>query len=479
MSNRRNDSFLLVAGVLGAFGAGLAAGRSIARASASGTTDTGLPRASLLDTLAFGMEVFAPLVAQGVIIRRSPVVAAAERLDLDGRAVRRMQKLRDKYGRGPLMLPLPIRKQAVVLAPEHVRRVLDESPAPFTAASTEKRAALSHFEPKGVLVSEGAERAERRRFNEAVLDTANPAHRLAGSFLPIVEEEAARMLTGAERPGAVQGELDWNTYSDRWYRLIRRVVLGNGARDDHEIQELVVRLRGAANWAGFHPRMRAKRERFLARIQMYLDRAEPGSLAGFMAQIPRKADTEPRQQVPQWLFAFDAAVMASFRALALLASHPDQLQRAHEEIAAHPRRDALPFLRATVLEALRLWPTTPMVLRQSTAATFWENGTMPPGTGVLIHAPFFHRDDRRLPYADRFTPELWLQEQGEQDWPLIPFSDGPVTCPGRNLVLMLTSAMLASLLDGRSLRLASGQLLDPARLPGTLDNYALRFALGK
>ena len=35
--------------------------------------------------------------------------------------------------------------------------------------------------------------------------------------------------------------------------------------------------------------------------------------------------------------------------------------------------------------------------------------------------------------------------------------------------------MLAALLDGRAVELAPGRRLDPARLPGTLDNYTLRF----
>ncbi|MEW6762237.1 MAG: cytochrome P450 [Pseudomonadota bacterium] len=470
MSKTRKDSLFLAAGVLGAFGAGLAIGRGLTK---SGTTATGLPRASVLDTLALGLEVFAPVVAQGVIIRRPPMVALAEKLDLDRRAVQRMQKLRDKYGRGPLMLPLPIRKQAVVLDPRHAQRVLDGSPDPFSPASTEKRGALSHFEPKAVLLSEGAERSERRRFNEAALDTAHPMHRMAAGFLPLVEEEAARILEAAR----AQGRLDWDVWSQGWYRLIRRIVLGNSAAEDHELQALITRLRGAANWAGFHPKMRGKRERFLERIQMYLDRAEPGSLAGFMAQIPRNALTEPRQQVPQWLFAFDAAVIASFRALALLDSYPEQLQRAREEIAERDGKPQLPFLRATVLEALRLWPTTPMVLRQSRAETQWEDGTMPAETGVLVHAPFFHRDDAHLPYADRFAPELWREdwEQGvKRDWPLIPFSDGPVICPGRHLVLMTSSNLLAALLEKYTLRLENRKL-DPAHLPGTLDNYGLRF----
>ena len=47
----------------------------------------------------------------------------------------------------------------------------------------------------------------------------------------------------------------------------------------------------------------------------------------------------------------------------------------------------LPFLRSAVLESLRLWPTTPLLLRDTTAETTWENGTLPKGTGVLYRYP--------------------------------------------------------------------------------------------
>ena len=466
---KRNDNLLLAAGVLGAFGAGLVTGKALVRSTPA--SDDALRQASLLDTIALGLDVFAPAVAKGAIIRRPKVVGLAERFALDRRAVQRMQKLRNKYGEGPLMLRLPIRKQAVVLAPAHVHRVLNESPDPFSPASTEKRAALSHFEPKGVLISQGEERTERRAYNEAVLDHRQAVHSLVDSFLPKVEEEVGRMLAIARR----RGELDWDAFARGWYRLVRRVVFGESAADDQELNDLTVKLRRNANWAIFHPKDRQARARFFERIAGYLARAEPGSLAGMMAGMPTTPRTEPVQQVPQWLFAFDAAGMTTFRALALLATHPDQAARARKDMRSDPARQHLPFLRATVLEAVRLWPTTPMILRQSTRATHWDNGTMPADTGVLVYAPFFHRDDQRLPHADLFTPELWLKERSDKDWPLVPFSEGAAGCPGRNLVLLLASSMLAALLDGRAVELAPGRRLDPARLPRTLDNYTLRF----
>jgi len=472
---KRNENLLLAAGALGLIG-GYAVARMTAKSSAATARERGdtLPTASVADTVALALDVLAPTFAKGVIIRRPRVVAMAEQFDLDRRAVQRMQKLRNKYGPGPVMLPLPIRKQAVVFAPEHVRRVLDESPEPFSPASSEKRAALSHFEPQGVLISQGAQRSERRQFNESVLDTQRAVHHLAERFLPLVDQEAARILAAARD----KGTLDWDAFAQGWYRLVRRVVFGDGASDDQELNDLTVALRKAANWAFLHPKKRATQARFFARIRHYLERAEAGSLAAVIARRPQTADTLPEQQVPQWLFAFDAAGMTTFRALALLATHPQQAATAREEIQANPgvKRQMLPFLRATVLESLRLWPTTPAILRQTTTATSWDEGTMPARTGVLLYAPFFHRDDQRLPYANRFNPDLWLQEK-QDEWPLIPFSGGPVTCPAKNLVLMLTSAMLAALTAQGMPTLVSSNPLDPQRLPGTLNNYSLRFGL--
>jgi cytochrome P450 len=469
---KRNENLALAAGALGLIG-GYAVGKMLAKSSAP--ADGGLPQASLLDTVALAVDVLAPTFAKGVIIRRPGAVALAEQFQLDTRAVQRLQKLRNKYGQGPLMLPLPIRKQAVVLAPEHVHRVLNESPDPFSPASSEKRAALSHFEPEGVLISEGALRTERRRFNEDVLESNQAVHHMAARFLPLVDQEAARILANARE----KGELDWDAWADGWYRLVRRVVFGDAAADDQELNDMTVALRKAANWAFLHPKKKATQARFFARIQHYLDRAQPGSLAAVIARTPHTADTKPVQQVPQWLFAFDAAGMATFRALALLATHPEQAARASEEIREKPgiERKFLPFLRATLLEAVRLWPTTPAILRQSTRATEWEQGTMPARTGILVFTPFFHRDDQRLAYAHRFTPELWLHARSDADWPLVPFSGGPAVCPARHLVQMLSSAMLAALVDGQEPTLVSGQRMVPGQLPGTLNNYGLRFAL--
>ena len=451
----------------------------------------GAARASLTDTARVLGQVLLPLVARGLVKRRPRAVALLARVDADRRAVRRLQRVRARYGEGPVLLRLP-RPVALVLAPDDVRRVLDQTPEPFSAAASLKVAALGHFEPGAVLVSSSEDRPARRPFNEVVLEAPAQVHSLAGPMLAAVHQEADLLLAGAVRTG----ELGYPAFAAGTWRVVRRVVLGDAARDDDAFTDLLGRLRSRGNWGPLLPRREGLRREFDARLRHYLDTAEPGSLAGAIAGDAARGvtgeRTEPAQQVPHWLFAYDAAVITCFRALALLDGAPEAAQRAATEAGeahdAAPAAPTLPFLRACVLEALRLYPTTPALVRQSTAPTTWPDrrpaapasgrAVLPAGTSLLVHAPFAHRDDERRPWADELTPELWLDGAARGDWPLVPFSAGPAGCPGRNLVLFTTSSLLARLLAAHELRLLTPLRRGPqGQLPGTLDHFALRFAV--
>jgi cytochrome P450 len=431
-------------------------------------TRASTPTAGPLDTLKVTAGVMAPLAAKGAIARRRRVLAVGQRLDTDRRAVQTLVALREKHGPGPLTLPIPGRRMTFVLEPDQVHRVLDGSPEPFRLDSKEKRGALEHFQPEGVLVSSPAERQARRPFNEAVLATGSPLHPLADRMTAAVQEEAGALLRVLDRAGV----LTWDDFAPAWWRAVRRVVLGDGARFDDTTTDLLLRLRKDANWTYLKPTRDATRERFLSRLADYVERGEDGSLAALVKATPAPPGTEKPQQMPQWLFAFDATTWATFRALALVHAHPEQRERLRAELAGLPD---LPFTRACVLESLRIWPTTPAILRETSEDTEWETGTLPAGSSVVVFAPLFHRDETRLPEAHRFAPDLWLRDRGNDDWPLVPFSGGPGMCPGRNVVLLTSSVMLATLSAERDL-VAEGAPVDPAEpLPGLVSPFALRF----
>ncbi|MBB6399498.1 hypothetical protein BKA00_006412 [Actinomadura coerulea] len=116
-------------------------------------------KATVADTLRIGAAVFGPTLARGVLARRPRLVALAEAAQADGRAGRLLRRLRARYGSGPLRLTVPGRSFALVLSPRDIERVLTGSPEPFAIASKEKRAAVGHFQPHGVLASHGRARA--------------------------------------------------------------------------------------------------------------------------------------------------------------------------------------------------------------------------------------------------------------------------------------------------------------------------------
>jgi cytochrome P450 len=421
-----------------------------------------LPRMTLVESLALLAAAGGPLFAKGIMVRRPWVVRLLQATGLEASGVRALQRARRRYGDGPVMLRLPFRDQAVVLSADDVKRVLRETPKPFQSDSSEKHATLAHFEPRGSLISRGPERARRRAFNEAVLETGCPMHGLAPRFAQVVAAEMGRLLA-AHPPGA---KLAWGAFKDAWFRTVRRCLFGDRAADDKELTQALIKLRGRANWAFLLPKRKALRSRFLAHVSQYLQLPEPDSLAALATERAAKG-AAAENQIAQWLFAFDAAGIATFRALAVIAS-----SEALTAQAAADREPELPFLRACLLEAVRLWPTTPAILRQTDRATTWDHGTMPAGTGVLIHVPFLHRDDERLPFAHRFAPELWLNGEAAR-WGLVPFSAGSGECPARNLVLLLASMTLRALLEQRRFALPARRKLDPAALPATFDQFSL------
>jgi hypothetical protein len=431
---------------------------------------------SVIDQLGLFIRVALPTWAKGILLRRRWGVALAALWDLDRKAVRFLQQLRRKYGEGPLLLRVPGSPQVLLLSAEHVPTILDGTPEPFTPASQAKRKALAHFEPHGSLITSGPERSPRRQFSDDVLESSRSCHHLGGIFVGGIREETAKLL--ASLRSCQPAELTWPKFNAAWDAAARRVVLGDGAGTDTVLTEELARLRARANWV-FLPELRALRSRYYARLAKHVARAEPGSLAEMIARRPPGRDGEhPLDQVTQWLFAFDGGAMATFRALALFASHPIQRERAQSEIEAwRGGRIDLPYLRAGFLEAVRLWPTTPVILRETTEAKTWGRA-LPRGTGLIIYVPFFHRDEERLAAAHRFDPEAWLYQDPRNMLPFVPFSTGPGVCPGRHLVAMMSGVWLAGLLDRGKPALVNRGSLSPSReLPGTLDHFAIRLQI--
>jgi cytochrome P450 len=433
-----------------------------------------LPSASLVDSLRFNQEVILPNALQGLFRRRRKAQAAATKLGVDGRAVGLVGKLRDRHGPGPVWVNVMGSRALLLLSVDDVRRVLEGSPDPFASDPEAKRRGMGHFQPHALTLSRGKLWEARRKLTEEVLDTAKPVHRMADRFLAITREEVEMML--AEIAASGGNQLDYDAFHRCFRFIVRRLILGDAARDDERISEMLAELMDEANKLPKEPP--DSYELFATRLGEYVTAAEPGSLVALIREVPAEPEVEAAGQVPHWIFALQDTLAANaLRCLALIASHPVQREKVAAEMSGAVGVAGLNYLGACLQEAMRLWPTTPLLSRETLAEVRFNGDTVPAGSQVFIHNTFFHRDPKTHDYADRFAPEEWTEGDAASDWSFNHFSHGPQGCPGAGIALFVGKALLATLLNERTVELRE-PTLDPGRpLPHMLDYFQLRFEL--
>jgi hypothetical protein len=420
--------------------------------------DKDFPHASIIEGVRFTAQVAVPNVIQGLFRRRRTATAVADRAHADGLARGFMEGMRRSYRDGPVWVRVAKDEALLLIGEGPIRHALEGSPAPFAADPDPKRSGMRHFQPDALTISRGVDWSERRAFTEAVLDTGKPKHRLTDTFSAVCADEASRL----------PAQLDWDAWNRSVRRAARRIILGDSAGDDDRLSEWLGDLMDKSNPPGKgSPKLY---QELLAALGKYVDAAEPGSLVSLFAEAPQTQRVHPSGQVIHWMFALgDTLAINAYRCLALLAVYPDARARALEDG---------PYMDACLQEAMRLWPTTAMLSRETVSEVDWDGVTLPKGTQLLIVNTFNHRDRSRFDYADRFAPEAWLDGgTASDDWSFNHFSHGPQGCPGTGIALLTGRSMLTEVLRDRDVRLTEPSLNPRKRLPNALDFYGLKFEL--
>ena len=161
----------------------------------------------------------------------------------------------------------------------------------------------------------------------------------------------------------------------------------------------------------------------------------------------------------------------------MLTGSNETLARAREEINAcdlsQPSDIArLTYVEGSLQEAMRLWPTTPMLARESLRRDALGDDEIAPGTQVVMFNQALHRDPDTVGDADRFDPERWRGNRVDPGFNHM--SNGPQDCAGRNLALFIGTAVLANLVE-QGYRLATPGLDVSGPMPATLNHFRLRF----
>jgi cytochrome P450 len=138
--------------------------------------------------------------------------------------------------------------------------------------------------------------------------------------------------------------------------------------------------------------------------------------------------------------------------------------------------DGLRLLGGCLQEAMRLWPTTPLLARETTCPVTLAGTPLDEGTQVMIMNTFNHRDAEQIPDAHRARPERWM-DGAERDPRFNHLSGGSQYCPGVPLVLLLGKAVLARVLERLTLELRAPALDTSGDLPHMLDFFAIELAV--
>jgi cytochrome P450 len=437
-------------------------------AGASETSGGGLASAALPEVLAIVATGVLPALVRGLFSPRRSAMKLLSSIDADGRAVGVLTHARRRHdGQGIKLLG----GRLVVLWGEGaIKEVLDGSAEAYVGDSGAKAKGMAHFQPDALTLSRGDDWRDRRRFNEAVLATPERLHPYAARFLSVVAGEIERL--------GVSRTLAWEDWEQLFDRVTLRVIFGDEARDDQELTARLEKLMGEANRLVALSRSDDYFELY-GRLERYLREPGPESLVAQIAQAPQTDRTRIVQQIPHWMFAMrDTLGANAFRALAAIVSDPAVLDRVQAELTgvdlSDPAAvDGLGYLEGCLQEAMRLWPTTPLLARETTREVTLAGEPLDTGTQVMLLNAFNHRDPDHVEAADRLKPERW-KDHG-RDYRFNHLSNGSQDCPGGPLVLLLGKAVLAGTLERYSLTLEHPRLDAKGPLPHMLDFYETRF----
>ncbi|XP_047115589.1 probable cytochrome P450 4aa1 [Schistocerca piceifrons] len=146
----------------------------------------------------------------------------------------------------------------------------------------------------------------------------------------------------------------------------------------------------------------------------------------------------------------------------LLAQNPECQERAMEELRAifyeggsdcgrPPTREDLSrmkYLDQCVREALRLFPSVPLIARRLGDDLVIGKHTLPAGTDVLLAPYAMHRLEHVFPDPEAFDPDRFTADNCSRRHPYsyIPFSAGPRNCIGYKFAMMEMKVVMSTLL---------------------------------
>ncbi|XP_055676455.1 cytochrome P450 4c3 [Lutzomyia longipalpis] len=167
-----------------------------------------------------------------------------------------------------------------------------------------------------------------------------------------------------------------------------------------------------------------------------------------------------REEVDTFMFeGHDTTSAAISWTLFLIGSDPEIQERVIEEIdlVMDGDRERAPtmkelldmkYLECCIKEALRLYPSVPLIARQIKEDVQIDEYTIPAGTTAMIVTYMLHRNPQIYYKPEQFNPDRFLPEncQGRHPYAYIPFSAGPRNCIGQKFAILEEKSVISAVL---------------------------------
>jgi cytochrome P450 len=394
----------------------------------------------------------------------------------------------------------------VVNDPEAVRHVMVANASNYGRPVSVRRV-VRPIGGAGLFLSEGADWRRQRRllapsFTPASISLLLPHFRDAGvHLLHAIEKTRQANLSKAFQDAALEAVLRAlfsmpdNSARER---------LGHSARDYVEGPGRPNLLDGFARNESDFSWVNGKRERFVrdwfgaieAIIAERKDRPSDGQHRDLLDLLLSVADnetgeglsdTEIRDQCGTMFFAgSETTARLMFWAAYLLTQDVEEQSRVRAEITAFPVERVSTLddlknwlrLRNVLLEALRLYPPLPHIIREALGPDEIAGEKVSPGTQVWFSAWVMHRHRRFWDHPTAFMPDRFAAGTPWTQMPAyIPFGAGPRICIGLSFALSEAQVVLATLLSRYKIGLVEAKPVMPMGRATIEPSYEPMFQL--
>ena len=202
-------------------------------------------------------------------------------------------------------------------------------------------------------------------------------------------------------------------------------------------------------------------------LTMLLDARDPQTGEGL-------SEVEVRANVVTFIGAgHETTANALTWSLFLLSQHPawrEEVEREVDDALGERPLDVeaierLPRVRATLDEAMRLYPPAPSLSREALAADMLAGQKIHPGTLIVISPYVVHRHKLLWRDPDHFDPTRFMPGEREKidRFAYLPFGAGARSCIGMPFALQEATIFLAAILRSYRLDLAPGHKVAPVQ----------------